>query len=248
MPLGTTTSCRVLDWDSAFFGVRIASATIPRSDDASWRAVLDWADEHSIDCLYVLTDAADAESTRRIEAAGGAVVDERVTFQRSLGADAIVADPRVRTSREGDVAALRALAATSHTASRFYADGRFPRERCDELYATWIEKSCRGWADSVLVAELDGAPVGYLSCHEREGRRGEIGIVAVAPAARGCGLGRALVDAALEWFARRGLERVSVVTQGRNEAARKLYRSRGFEVVSVHRWHHVWFDRREGRS
>ena len=41
----------------------------------------------------------------------------------------------------------------SHRDSRFYYDPGFPNQRCDELYETWIDRSCHGYADTVLVAE-----------------------------------------------------------------------------------------------
>ena len=69
--------------------------------------------------------------------------------------------------------------ATAQT--RFYADPRFPDERCDDLYDVWITRSAEGWADAVLVAEHDGRPAGYVSCHADAGAgRGSIGLIAVA--------------------------------------------------------------------
>jgi dTDP-4-amino-4,6-dideoxy-D-galactose acyltransferase len=172
-----------------------------------------------------------------------------MTFDRKLDGPSPARDATaIRSAREADIPALRALAAASHTASRFFADGSFDRARCAELYAVWIEKSCRGWADRVLVAEHEGRIAGYLSCHVRDGSRGEIGIVAVAPEAQGRGLGAQLVDASVEWFAERELARVTVVTQGRNTGAQRLYQSRGFRTSSVHLWHHLWFDPETVRS
>jgi dTDP-4-amino-4,6-dideoxy-D-galactose acyltransferase len=223
--------CRFLEWDSAFFGKRVASIMQTRLDETLTRKAVEWAREHAIDCLYVLTDSDDVDTVRRIEDAGARLVDVRMTFDRTIEKVERASSANVRACRESDIPALRALASKSHTASRFYADGRFAAERCDELYATWIEKSCRGWAETVLVAVQDGKPAGYLSCHMREERRGEIGIVAVAPEAQGRGVGGALLDSSLAWFAERDLERVTVVTQGRNGGAQRLYQSRGFRTA-----------------
>jgi ribosomal protein S18 acetylase RimI-like enzyme len=148
----------------------------------------------------------------------------------------------IRPSTHADIPALRTIAAANHTDSRFYADGRFARAKCDELYATWIEKSCRGWADVVFVAELDGAPVGYLSCHMKPAKTGSIGLVGLAAHAQGRGLGRRLVAAGVDWFHGRGAERATVVTQGCNVAAQHLYQSCGFRTASVQLWHHLWFN------
>jgi ribosomal protein S18 acetylase RimI-like enzyme len=138
------------------------------------------------------------------------------------------------------VARLKAIARVSHRDSRFYVDGRFDVDRCDALYQTWIEKSCNGWADHVVVADCAGETVGYVTCHVR-GSVGQIGLVGVDAAHRGQGSGRAMVAAACEWFDRRGLANVSVVTQGRNTAGVRLYQSIGMTVRSIELWFHRWF-------
>jgi ribosomal protein S18 acetylase RimI-like enzyme len=251
----TRSICRVLEWDSAFFGVRIATAGDEPLSSAEIDGALTSCREQSIDCLYLLVGAGDLATLRAAADRGFRLVDVRMTLDieltktRSTPHSAPLSTP-IRPARESDIPTLRAIAAVSHTDSRFYADGRFSRTSCDELYATWIEKSCRGWADLVLVAEHEsalggapgGAPAAYLSCHAREGH-GEIGLVGVDARAQGRGLGRALVHSALRWFAERGLTRVIVVTQGRNVAAQRLYQSAGFRTSAVALWHHRWFDR-----
>ncbi len=66
------------------------------------------------------------------------------------------------------------------------------------------------------------------------GRGGNVGYLqrlAVHPAARGRGLGRALVVDALVWLRRRGATRAMVNTQRTNENARALYRACGFSLL-----------------
>ena len=242
MTVAATTPARFLEWDSTFFARRIAlvaNVSLPVGGVAD---VLDWCRSERIECLYVLTDADDVHTLHALETAGGRLVDLRLTFDLKPAAAPHAAARTVRPHRASDVAALRTIAAASHGNSRFYADGHFPRARCNELYATWIEKSCMGWADQVFVAEVDEEPAGSLSCHVRAGGRGEIGIVGVAGSAQGHGLGRDLVETALAWFAERGIERVTVVTQGRNIVAQRLYQTMGFRTAQVQVWHHLWFD------
>jgi ribosomal protein S18 acetylase RimI-like enzyme len=236
----------VLDWDSAFFGLRVATAGEGPLAPAEMEQAMKWCEARSIDCLYLLVDASDLATLRSCAEHGFRTVDIRMTYELVFdrARPSTATPPGIRAARESDIPALRAIASVSHTDSRFYSDGGFDRARCDELYATWIEKSCRGWADVVFVAEHDRAPAGYLSCHAREGRRGEIGLVGIAESAQGRGLGRALVQSGLGWFTERGLERATVVTQGRNVAAQRLYQSAGFRTSSVQLWHHRWFSHR----
>ncbi|MEV7790368.1 GNAT family N-acetyltransferase [Streptomyces sp. NPDC087512] len=96
----------------------------------------------------------------------------------------------------------------------------------------------RAGPEDHLVAELDGAVVGYVRLgfptplasnrHVRQIRG-----LAVAEAARGAGAGRALVRAAVEEARRLGARRITLRVLGHNTAARKLYESEGFMVEGV---------------
>jgi hypothetical protein len=46
----------------------------------------------------------------------------------------------------------------------------------------------------------------------------------------------------LHWLAEQGVPRATVVTQGRNVVAQRLYQSMGFKTSTLHCWHHLWFD------
>ncbi len=119
---------------------------------------------------------------------------------------------------------------------------------CDGLYETWIEKNCKGYADTVLVAEFQGQPTGYISCHLLDCTDGNVGLVAVAADAKGRGLGQALVDASLRWSAERGVSWVTVVTQGRDCGAQRLYQKCGFLTRTLQLWYHRWWSIQETRA
>jgi ribosomal protein S18 acetylase RimI-like enzyme len=55
------------------------------------------------------------------------------------------------------------------------------------------------------------------------------------------GIGPAMREAALAWFAGRGTSDIRVVTQGRNVAAHRFYHGAGFLTCSVEWWFHKWF-------
>jgi ribosomal protein S18 acetylase RimI-like enzyme len=237
-----TNVARFLEWDTQFFGVRIASLQAEEIGDEAWLAALESCRAQRVQCLYVL--AARPADERRAEQAGGRHTGLRLVLERPRDAAALAppAQGRIRLALEADLPGLRAIATRAHTDSRFYADSRFARERCDELYATWIEKSVRGWADAVFTSGPPGEPLGYLSWHARA-EHSELGLVAVAAQARAQGLGRELVAAALERAAPRR-QPVQVVTQGGNEAAVALYRKCGFEPRGVQSWFHIWLEDR----
>ena len=223
------TEGRVLDWDSEFWGVRIAQLSSVDEDG--------WAQEQGVACAYLLVPSADAGQAHRAEAAGYRLMDVRV----ELDVPVTGCPAAVRPHREADVDRLRTIARTNHRDTRFYADPRFPRDRCDEHYDTWIRRSCEGWADAVLVADADGKAAGYVSVHRRADH-GSIGLIGVDGSARSRGLGEALVRGALDWCARDSLPECRVVTQGRNVAAQRVFQRCGFRTRSVGLWFHKWFD------
>ena len=94
-------------------------------------------------------------------------------------------------NRAEDLESLKAMARTNHRDTRFYYDGHFSVEAADRLYETWIERSCTGYADVVLVAERDGQPAGYITC-DLHGDYGQIGLLGVGEVWQGQGIGRLL--------------------------------------------------------
>ncbi len=231
--------CTFLPWDSDFFGVRIARLDVHRLDDRVVSSASEWCRQQRIACLYVLSDPDDSETTLSLERWNAHMTDIRVTLQASGLGDRGARTP-VRKSNAADLPELRNIARDSHRDGRFFFDPRFSRERCESFYETWIARSHEGFADAVLVAELNGDPAGYVTCHV-DGDSGRIGLFAVGATARGQGLGKVLVGSAAAWFAGRGIEKVSVVTQGRNTSAQRLYARCGFELLSVSIWYHKWF-------
>lgn len=242
----TENICQLLDWDTAFFGIRIARLIPSRLTQPILCQALSWCESQGIRCLYFLADSDHAESTRLAEQNCFNLVDIRMTLDvHTTDTDATTAqglsEVSIRTSQLDDLPCLRAIARDIYRDSRFYYDSHFPQERAHALYATWIEKSCKGYADRVLVLEKNGEPVGYITCHISNPQAGSIGLVGVHPAVQEIGAGRYLVYSALRWFASCGVERVGVVTQGRNSKAQRLYQKCGFLTRRVQLWYHKWF-------
>jgi ribosomal protein S18 acetylase RimI-like enzyme len=239
----------MLEWDSAFWGIPIARRIGGISTTEELAAVEAWCDHHAVRCLYVLAEPTDPGPPGSLASHGYCLTDERVSllwYAASRPKTAPSQPPEgliIRLSAPDDIPALQGIAAESHTDTRFFADNRFPRDQARALYARWIAESCTGFADAVLVATMNGTVAGYCSCHRpaTAAAPGSIGLIAVAPAARGLGVGRALVLRSLDWFTGQGATHVSVVTQGRNEAAMRLYQSCGFVVERRQHWYHRWF-------
>jgi ribosomal protein S18 acetylase RimI-like enzyme len=116
-------------------------------------------------------------------------------------------------------------------------DAAWARRRA--LYGEWLNDG----EALVLLAERDATPVAYAVVHWQNGpddtfplgtRWAEIYSLAVAPAARGQGIGSLLLDAIDTRLTALGISDISVAAMVENEAALRLYQRRGFvprEVV-----------------
>ncbi len=227
----------IVEWDTAFFGVKIARVRGGVLTLESAAAIDAWCAREGVQCVYLLAPAGDLGTIRAAENQGYRLVDVSVTLRCGAGGPVRGARRAVRPARASDLAALLEMSRECFHQTRFYNDPNFPRPKVRELYETWVRRSLEGWADAVLVAEANQAPAGFVTCH-REGAR--IGLLGVGARARGAGIGASLAGAALDWFRAEGAGEVSVATQGANRSALRLYGRCGFTVHAVELWYHRW--------
>ena len=99
--------------------------------------------------------------------------------------------------------------------------------------ARHIDEDIAANADGIFVAELEGRVVGYITALiDREAGKGRIPNLAVAADQRGHGLGRKLIEHALEYFRRAGLSYAMIETMAQNDVGQHLYPACGFVEVA----------------
>lgn len=130
----------------------------------------------------------------------------------------------IRPARQDDDAALVTLDATTWSPEATPAPRR---ENVTTFFGARVDPA------DVVVAEQDGAVVGYATLHNAiplpaHAHVWEINGVAVHPAATGQGVGKALVEAIVAEAIRRGAQKVSLRVLGSNAVARRLYARCGF--------------------
>lgn len=243
-----TATCRLLEWDTGFFGFRIGRVEQTRLTETDLERILSWSERERITCLYFEAAADDPVTIQLAERAGFHLVDVRMELELcplhvrpELEETASLS---CRAAINTDVPRLQEIARTAFTDTRYYFDERFPRERCAALYSTWVERSCCGdLATSVRVAEESGQPIGFLTCQMDAHAGGRIGLFGIEASAIGRGIGSALLADSLRWFATQETERVATTTQGRNTRAQRLYQRAGFTTARVSLFYHLWRDR-----
>lgn len=87
-------------------------------------------------------------------------------------------------------------------------------------------------ARGVFVVEEDGQVLGYITTRlDRDSRIGWIPNLAVDPATQGRGLGRQLMEHALEYLRAEGMEAAKIETLEQNPVGSQFYPDMGFEEV-----------------
>lgn len=238
---------QLLPWDCDVFGFTTARTDVARLEDSI--AAQRNAGVTLSYCQFPEDDRT-AGLEERVVAAGGTLVDRRCTFVGST-------DDILKQSRSGLAIhsysgplseGLLSLAIDSGQHSRFQADPRFPRDIFVKLYTLWIQRSLkREIADDVYVSSDGDMLAGMVTVGQKR-RRGDIGLIAVATAFRGQGLGMALVATAAYWAQRNRLAFNQVVTQSANVSACKLYTRAGYQLESVERIYHLWLNPRPNNS
>jgi ribosomal protein S18 acetylase RimI-like enzyme len=150
--------------------------------------------------------------------------------------------PVVRRATPADLPGIGRLGALLVEEHYDFDPRRFlaARPGTPEGYASFMGTQLDDTARAVLVADVDGDVIGYayaaVEGYDYMALRGPAGVmhdIIVDPRHRGRGVGRLLVNAAMEFFRSRGTPRVVLSTAERNEAAQRLFASMGFRRTMV---------------
>jgi dTDP-4-amino-4,6-dideoxy-D-galactose acyltransferase len=227
-----------LNWDSNFFETEVYKVTdINSAEEVS-----------KLKIGLTVGQLAYIFSPEEIKYVDLNLVDEKVLYALSLPLQASNLKSIKSTSSVGiktftgnvPCNMLRKLAIQSGKYSRFFVDKKCPVEKAESLYNIWIERSVSGEiASEVLVAVQESNVIGMITLKLKD-NVGDIGLIAVDTNKRGLGIGKSLLINAIDYFRKNGIDKVTVVTQGRNIAACKTYESLGFKVANKEYIYHYW--------
>lgn len=236
--------------DSERFGLGVARATLVGGCDVD--ALGEDARRLGATLLIARAALAERDSLAALEARAGTPLDVLVHMETQLDAPhpALAAVPGQGEWREagrGDSGAVADLArlAFADYCGHYHTDPRLPRDRCDEVYASWARACCldRQRADSVLLLVAgDGGTLGFCALRLVDPLTCEFGLSSIAPGARGRGHYRSLVALGLDWARARGARRWRSSTQLGNTRVMAAWQRYGFRETLREATFHWWLD------
>lgn len=205
--------------------------------------------------VWTKVEADDARTVTELMSSGFRLVVTEVRLERPSSAmpsaqhpEDPVAGIKVRAAEPGDESAVRGIAATAFAEDRFHRDPAIDPRDASRIKEVWAGNFFRGLrGDRMFVAEApEGSVAGFIQLLDTEDRV-LIDLVAVAPFARGRGIGGALVRAAT--IDSRGSGRgVHVGTQLSNLSSLRLYARAGFVITGASYVLHLHLEPEEGRG
>ncbi len=154
----------------------------------------------------------------------------------------------IRPAAPADLAAIGRLGALLVRIHHDFDPERFlaATPQTEHAYASFLGMQLDEPTIIILVAERDGEVVGYtyagVEGNDYMSLRGPAGVlhdIVVAPAHRGHGVGRMLLDATLTALKARGAPRVVLSTAERNEPAQRLFARAGFRRTMIEMTHEL---------
>lgn len=145
---------------------------------------------------------------------------------------------KIRTFRESDRKELKTITAIcfegvsiDHAVEQRFGlvDGK------DWIYrkVRHIDDDVQANADGIFVAEVNAQIVGYITSRiDYDTKIGSIPNLGVLPEFRGKGIGRRLIETAVQYARNRGMDYVRIETLAQNPIGQYLYPSCGFQEIA----------------
>ncbi|HQO23885.1 MAG TPA: GNAT family N-acetyltransferase, partial [Spirochaetota bacterium] len=182
----------LLDWDSNFFGIKIAKIEADVYDNKAIKSSVQSAFSEGVELIYlIIPDVIDKKEIFHHN-----LIDQKVIFRKEIFTrseqDTVIIEYHGKTVSSR----LYKIALESGKYSRFRLDPVLPYGSYERLYRIWIEKSAdREIADNVLVYKEKDEILGMITVKLKDGS-GEIGLLAADYKAQGKGIGSKLISSA----------------------------------------------------
>ena len=168
-------------WDSEIAGRRMGTVehiAVVVGDDSGTETLRQLLDEltrsladRGTQCVVCKVHSNELPTIHALEQRGFLLMDTLLDFVFDFSRTTIeeIHPPRrheqlkIRRAKPADLSALMAINEKAFTGyfGRYHADPQMPPGAATKIYAQWVRSAFQGWADWILVAEVDGRIAGY---------------------------------------------------------------------------------------
>ncbi|MFA5203907.1 MAG: GNAT family N-acetyltransferase [Lentisphaeria bacterium] len=227
---------RLLEWDSRFFGMRVAQAIVDSTlESHRLSECLKYSDA---EVIYVVLPSNIVELYRPVlENFSSQCYDRKITFKKPVNSTFATWDRSIIETTTEQEELLQLAYASGHL-SRFFLDPRF-NPHFKALYGEWLRKALREEGSKVFVLSDFHCVQGMVTASVENGV-GKIGLLAINEKYRGKGFGMRLLKQCEAYYDSLCARTCTVVTQKTNIAACNLYHKMGYIIENEQDIWHIW--------
>ena len=230
-----------LTWDSDFFKIKVGSIDITNLNSIEINEALNQAQNSHYRLLYLL-DKEYSRTTKKLLGLrkGCKLVDTKIVFYKVLTDVHIINEDCRELFSSDDLDRVYYLGLESGQYSRYKLDLNFNYDDFERLYRIWIDNSISGQiADKFIVYELRDKIIGFVTLQFKD-KQSQIGLIAVAPEARGLCVGTKLIAFAEGLSVKNGCTNMVVATQEINHQACNFYKKLNMTIKEKTNIYHLW--------
>jgi len=188
---------QILEWDTKFFGFKVAKLESLILDSKLLRKVIEKAHKENIKCIYCLSNSKNEDLLKTL---GFNKIDEKIEFSNIIRHNNDENELDIKEAREEDISAIKRIASNAFRGkTRFYKDNHFNLKKVDELYELWIDKLINDENSTIIIIKKNDKIIGFNGISLKNGE-GRIDLIAVDKKYKNKGYGSLLVKQAYKFF------------------------------------------------
>ncbi|WP_080832542.1 GNAT family N-acetyltransferase [Cohnella massiliensis] len=241
MKAGLSYEAIELPWDTAYFQVKAASATLkgPLSVDEQ-QELLDFANKFDFFTFKNINNNKINNTWLGIET-NAFLVDINIQFIKQVTTASELVENISVSNNFSPNEQILLLAKNSYKYSRFFNDPYLPKKESSEVYMKWTKDAFEKENKFFVVSTQENCISGYLFFSlDIKSSSAIIELIAVDEGARGKNVGSSLVNQMEGFLFKKGIKTIKVGTQLDNSLALKFYSKVGFEYKGSSAIYHYW--------
>ena len=233
----------ILKWDSNL-GYPVCLVTSRKLTDNIIYRINKFVKKNKVKLIQYLCNCHDRKSVSLAEQNRFAFKDIRLTFEKDLRYNKVAKNSlnkNFKIAKSKDVKQIYKISDSIYKDSRYYFDQNFDEKKVQEFYNLWLYKAVKNLFDNLcLIYCRNNKPISYCTLRYKNNNEAIIGLFGVSKQFNGKGIGTKLINKVVSFLTAKGYKKITVVTQGRNLYAQRLYQKAGFFTKSTELWYHKW--------